>query len=671
LNAPASAGFAAEDAAADLLRSVFGHEGFRPGQDRVVRAVLAGRDTLAVMPTGGGKSLCYQVPALLGMPHNPGGVVLVVCPLVSLMKDQRESLTTKLRYNAAGVPDGVGATAVATLHASLSAQERREAESRVLSGEARILLAAPERLRSLEFCLLLKRAALGAGVSLVVVDEAHCISEWGHDFRPDYLFVGEVARDLAPKGSPRPPILALTATADPRVRSDVVSLLGLGEGPGQDHEGVLMGFDRPNLRYSVEEISHEGSRLSRVLGLLEENERPAIVYAHTRRQTEELAQGLRASSLPGPSRCEAYHAGLKATERDRVQERFMRGETDVICATVAFGMGIDKPNVRTVVHASLPASLSAYVQEAGRAGRDGMEASCTVLYAPGEMARRRGLVAAGTTPLADALRFFDALRARAAFEAAAGEGPDEAPARLDLPEAELFALGGVPPKSAQDAFAALEATGRVKRRYNLWATVRARRTAEAAAAGVFADAGSPAGRLLASLPAEGSGAVPLRDVARRAGVAPPTAQVLLARLKALGLAEVKGAGTAADVLVKTRPLSDQEIADLEARLLAHARSSTLHLDAIEDYARGSSCRRQRIIDHFEGPGTAPVVAPCGTCDVCKREAGSRTSGEVGGSYRPFGGFMRRLWGLISPLKGDPKGAASGGRTAAVPSRRAA
>ena len=668
MNAPASAGFAAaEDAAAGLLRSVFGHEGFRPGQDRVVRAVLAGRDTLAVMPTGGGKSLCYQVPALLGMPHNPGGVVLVVCPLVSLMKDQRESLTTKLRYNAAGVPDGVGATAVATLHAGLSAQERREAEGRVLSGEARILLAAPERLRSLEFCLLLKRAALGAGVSLVVVDEAHCISEWGHDFRPDYLFVGEAARDLAPKGHPRPPILALTATADSRVREDVVELLGL-----EDHAEITTGFDRPNLRYAVEEIPHEGARLSRVLELLETHERPAIVYAHTRKQTEELARGIAASGMPGPSGCEAYHAGLKSQERDRVQERFMAGDTDVICATVAFGMGIDKPNVRTVIHASLPASLSAYVQEAGRAGRDGMEASCTVLYAPGEMERRRGIVASDATPFEDAGRFFEALKARAVFEADAGEacGTDRAPARLDLTEAELFALGGLSPKAAQDAFAALEATGRVKRRYNLWATVRARRLGQAENPGNAPGPHSPAGRLLACLPAsQGSHqGVPLPELARRAGVAPPTAQVLLARLNASGLAEVRGAGVLADVLVKTRPLTAGEQADLEGRLLARTRSSTVHLDAIEDYARGSSCRRQRIIDHFVGPGTAPVVAPCGTCDVCRREAGPRPAGDAGGgSYGPFRGFVRRLRGLISYPRGDP----SGGRTADAPSGRAA
>ncbi len=154
-------------------------------------------------------------------------------------------------------------------------------------------------------------------------------------------------------------------------------------------------------------------------------------------------------------------------------------------------------------------------------------------------------------------------------------------------------------------------------------------------------------------------------------MAPPTAQVLLARLKARGLAEVKGAGVVADVLVKTRPLSDRELADLEARLLAHARSSTLHLDAIEDYARAATCRRQRIVDHFEGPHAAPVVSPCGTCDVCRREAGPRPAGEVGGSYGPFGAFMRRLRGLISPPNGDPKGDPSGGRTAAAPSGRAA
>ena len=643
-----------EGAARGVLRRVFGYEGFRPGQDRVVASVLEGRDTLAVMPTGGGKSLCYQVPALVGMPQNPAGVVLVVCPLVSLMKDQRESLaralTRKRREDGGAL--SVGADAVATLHASLSARERREAESRVLSGEARILLAAPERLRSLEFCLLLKRAARGAGVSLIVVDEAHCISEWGHDFRPDYLFVGEVARDLAPKGAPRPPVLALTATADSRVREDVVRLLGL-----RGHAEITTGFDRPNLRYAVEEIPHEDVRLPRVLELLAASERPAIVYAHTRRQTEELARGIAASGILGLSGCEAYHAGLKSHERDRVQERFMGGETDVICATVAFGMGIDKPNVRTVVHASLPASLSAYVQEAGRAGRDGREASCTVLYAPKELEWRRAVVVSDATPLGDALRFFEALKARAVFEAASGRGTDRAPARLDLKESELFALGGLPTKAAQDAFAALEAAGRVKRRYNLWATVRVRGLGRAEGSGHAPEPDSPAGRLLQCLPSSPRPhwEIPLPELARHAGVAPPTAQVLLVRLEAMGLAEVRGAGVLADLLVKTRPLTAGERTDLEARLLARPHSSAAHLDAIEDYARGSTCRRQRIIDHFEGLRAAPVVAPCGTCDVCREsgtparfppaEAGSAEGGA-------FGGLVRRLRKLLSPPKPD-------------------
>ena len=641
MNGPASTGFAAEEAAAGLLRDVFGHEGFRPGQDRVVASVLAGRDTLAVMPTGGGKSLCYQIPALLGMPRNPEGLTLVVCPLVSLMKDQREGLLEKLG-------PGAGRTVIA-LHASLSAAERREAEDAILSGEARILFASPERLRSLEFCLLLKRR----GVSLLVVDEAHCISEWGHDFRPDYLFVGEAARDLAPKGGAsaegkagaRPPILALTATADDRVKADVAALLGMGP----DHAEVTTGFDRPNLAYSVERIGGEEERLSRVLGILASREKPAIVYAHTRRQTEALADGISASGQP----CEAYHAGMPQKDRDAVQERFMAGKTAVICATVAFGMGIDKPDVRTVVHASLPSSLPAYVQEAGRAGRDGREASCTVLFAEGEMHRRRRLVLSSSTPPADAHLFFDAILKRAAGE---GKGPSGgAPVRLQLPDKELFSLGGLPAERAQDAFAALEASGRIKRRYNLWSGVRARRTAGGTRP---PDASSAAGRLLGLLGEEPARKNPgpwashrLSDLAARAGVAPPTAQVLLYRLSALGLAEVSGRGVVADVLVKTAPLGSREKRELESRLSARERSALAHLDAIEGYAEGRSCRRQRIVDHFEGEGRGPVVAPCGTCDVCKRGHGrgpspsDPSSGPFGG---PLGGLLRRLRGLVSP-----------------------
>ena len=241
-----------------ILAAVFGHERFRGGQERAISAVLSGRDTLAVMPTGGGKSLCYQIPALMKGPGE--GITLVVCPLVSLMKDQVESL--KRRLSDPG--------AVAALHSKVPTRERREIGRGALSGAVRVLFVAPERLRSLQFCVFLKRAAGGRGVSLLVVDEAHCISEWGHSFRPEYLFLGPVIADLASSrrtvgaanASPRVPILALTATADPTVREDIVALLGM-----EDPEEVVTGFDRPNLSYAVRKthLHAGGARLPLVL----------------------------------------------------------------------------------------------------------------------------------------------------------------------------------------------------------------------------------------------------------------------------------------------------------------------------------------------------------------------------------------------------------------------
>src|SRR3712207_977536 len=348
------------------------------------------------MPTGGGKSLCYQIPALM-----QESLTVIVSPLISLMKDQVDSL---LQSSVA---------AAAALHSGLSPEERWEVERKVRTGEIRMLYVAPERLRSLEFVLSLRRA----GVGLFVVDEAHCISEWGHDFRPDYLFLPRAVRDL---GSP--PVLALTATAAPRVREDILRSLKM-----RDPEVVVTSFNRPNLTYRVLSAREKKDKLPLILDVVRSAEPPGIVYATTRKECEELAAHLRRSGVDAA----AYHAGMGAAERSDVQERFMIDELSVVVATIAFGMGVDKPNVRFVVHSSVPGSLPAYMQESGRAGRDGKEAECVVLYRGADLGRRKRLVTLGAAGEADVRSLF---RSLAGLENGGGG---------KVPRKPLPALGGV------------------------------------------------------------------------------------------------------------------------------------------------------------------------------------------------------------------------------------
>ena len=475
-----------------MLREFFGFPEFRPGQEAVIEAAARGRDVLAVMPTSGGKSLCYQVPALMAE-----GLTLVISPLVSLMKDQMDSLRVRIQ-NYGGRPDSVAA-----LNSGLTVGERRRVEHRLLNGGVKILYIAPERLRSLEVVVMLKRV----GVSLVVVDEAHYISEWGHSFRPEYLFLATAVEALGKAGvakTGRPPVMALTATADERVRKDIVGLLGFRE-----PKVVHTGFNRPNLRYRVRCVAenaydHEDDgaetgllgRLDTIVEALAEGEPPAIIYVHTRRRTEQIAADLSGMGIPA----EAYHAGMNGAERDRVQGRFMADELPVIVATVAFGMGVDKPNVRTVIHAGVPASVPAYVQEAGRSGRDGKPAQSTVLFSPKELEHRKDLAGSGQTTAEEARTFFDALRKIAVLETA---GVNRGKLRANPKTTELLKLGGVGYEAAQDALRALEAMGRVRRHYNVWSEVRV--------------SGLPGLGDAAAGPAEGSAAAVLRCPSASAG----------------------------------------------------------------------------------------------------------------------------------------------------------
>jgi ATP-dependent DNA helicase RecQ len=332
----------------DLARH-FGHAAFRPGQEEIVRAVLAGRDVLAVMPTGSGKSLGYQLPAVI-LP----GLTLVVSPLIALMKDQVDELNRK----------GIRAAA---LHSLASPADRRAAIIDASNGALRLLYVAPERFASQSFL----RDLAGLRLSRFAVDEAHCVSEWGHDFRPDYRRLAEAAAKCrrADGAQGRPPIIAFTATATPEVREDIVTLLGLTE-----PEVFVAGFDRPNLFFDVRRVSGELEKRALLPELV--GGRRALIYAATRKSTERAADALRAAGTDA----EAYHAGLDEIERSRVQNGFAAGRIRVVCATNAFGMGIDRPDVEAVVHFEIPGSLEAYYQEIGRGGRDGRAAVVTLLW---------------------------------------------------------------------------------------------------------------------------------------------------------------------------------------------------------------------------------------------------------------------------------------------------
>jgi ATP-dependent DNA helicase RecQ len=371
-----------------LLRR-FGLDSFRPGQREAVQAALTGRDSLVVMPTGGGKSLCYQLPALSG-----GGLVVVVSPLIALMSDQLSRLAQ------GGVRGAMLASGMAEGH---NAQALRE----IVAGETQLVLVAPERFASAGFRTALQQRTVG----LFVVDEAHCVAEWGHDFRPDYLRLHDAIASLG-----RPPVMAATATATPRVAEEIAARLGL-----RQWLSVRAGFDRPNIAFDVVSMQGKGAvarKRSALLGVLAEpTARPAIVYCGTRKDTDEVAALIAALGIPTV----AYHAGMAPGPRRASQEAFMSGAAEVVVATNAFGMGVDKADVRTVAHWALPTSLEAYYQEAGRGGRDGRPARALLLAARMDLGRLIRFNNQRQSTVADVKAYVATLRARAEREG--GEVP--------------------------------------------------------------------------------------------------------------------------------------------------------------------------------------------------------------------------------------------------------
>ena len=331
--------------AKSLLQTHFGYSGFRRGQEDIIQNVMQGEDTLAIMPTGGGKSVCYQIPALMLR-----GITIVISPLISLMKDQVDAL------EKTGIPSTY-------INSSVPAAEMSQRLAGIYNGEYKLVYIAPERLEAPSFLRMLE----GVHISLIAIDEAHCISQWGHDFRPSYLMI----QRLVGRIQPRPTVLALTATATPQVKQDICEQLHIQEG-----NAVVTGFARENLRFQVVKGQDRDRFLTDYIS--KNRTQSGIIYAATRKETERLHRHLESRGISAGK----YHAGMSEKERNDYQERFLYDDISVMVATSAFGMGINKSNVRFVIHYHIPRNMESYYQEAGRAGRDGEESDCILLFAP-------------------------------------------------------------------------------------------------------------------------------------------------------------------------------------------------------------------------------------------------------------------------------------------------
>jgi ATP-dependent DNA helicase RecQ len=582
------------DTARSALRAHFGFDTFREGQDDVVSAILAGEDAVVVMPTGSGKSLCFQLPALMRE-----GPTVVVSPLIALMKDQVDALSER-RIPATFINSSVGF------------DEQTARIRAVRRGEYKLVYVAPERFRSERFVDALR----DTGVSLFAVDEAHCISHWGHDFRPDYLRLADAARRLG-----RPQIVALTATATAEVRADIAAHLGIDSA-----RHFIAGFDRPNLVLRVAHTATEKEKLRRTVDVVRASSGTGIVYVATRKSVDGLVTKLKAAGV----KAAGYHAGLPDAARASTQEAFMAGSLDAIVATNAFGMGIDKSDIRFVVHYHMPGSIEAYYQEVGRAGRDGLEAECTLYFNYADT-RFQQFFIDGAFPSPDFIASVYAAVERL------GRG------RHDISARELAERAGLKNDMAVgSALSILERAGHIERGASNehFASVEFSDEGVASAVSGHGGYGTNADRVLSALagrmPRAGRLAqVNLADVGRDSDLTPGLVRKALTQLEARGLLTFKSVFADKGIeLIDNPPVKALRVdrSELARRAAAEQRK----LRRMVDYAYHTGCLRSYILRYF---GDRKRLERCETCGGCAGEGKARRAAQTSSS-EPDGGTLR-------------------------------
>ncbi len=543
------------------LHRYFGFKKFRPGQQQVVEAVLDGKSVLAVMPTGGGKSLCYQLPAMLAQ-----GVSVVVSPLIALMKDQLDGLPSSVQEHATIV------------NSTLEGEEITRRLREIRSGKYKLVYAAPERLRQRPFLHALR----SRGVSLFVVDEAHCVSMWGHDFRPDYLFIGDALRYLG-----NPIVLGMTATATPQMRVEISNHFG------RQLKLITTGTHRENLFLESAMLASAEEKLREVVKICQETDGTGIVYTRSRKKAEELARILKRERV----RANYYHAGMDADERARVQEEFMDGRWRVICATIAFGMGIDKSDVRFVVHLSPPNSIESYYQEAGRAGRDGLTSRCVLLSTSSDKALITRWMREERIEAELPRRCYQIIREMTRDYAFAAVRADDLEREMEQDETRIRVAIGM-----------LENVGLVKRHLDIPATATVTLTSKGLRERdtQFADFIEKA-----HLAVDERISFDTLEMSRSTGIEPDEIEERLLNWRDDGQLHYYGSGRI--MLIERLPAQHNSKQLLEDMISKRAAIQELRVETVFRYAETRTCKHDLIARHF---GDRPVRAALPAITVC-------------------------------------------------------